>query len=80
MPDKTTMQCWEDLANAIVLQAAEDYAGDLRALRRRPDLKAREKRKREVERFFRSRWFRILSAADGEDLMMKIRKECHYDL
>ena len=80
MTDKTTMQCWEDLANAIVLQAAEDYAADLRALRRRPDLKPREERKRSTERFFRSRWFRILSDADGEELMTKIRKECRYDL
>ncbi len=79
MPDQMTMQCWEDLANAVVLRAAEDYAGVLRALRRRPGRKDLVKRQRSLERFFRSRWFRTLSAADGEELLMKIRKECRYE-
>ena len=74
MDDKTTVQCWEDLANAIVLQALEDYRDACRALRNRPDLKKEEKRRRSLERFFASRWFRVLSAAEVEPLLEKIRK------
>ena len=79
MPDRTTMQCWEDLANAVVLQAAEDYAAVLRALLRSPGRKKYMERKRSLESFFRSRWFRVLSDADGKNLCRKIRKECRYD-
>ena len=74
MEDKTTVQCWEDLANAIVMQAAEDYRAACSALRRRPDLKVQADRKRSLERFFRSRWFHTLSAMDVEPLLEEIRK------
>ena len=74
MDDKTTVQCWEDLANAVVLQALEDYRDVCRALRKRPDLKNEEKRRRGLEHFFASRWFRVLSTAEIEPLLEKIRK------
>ena len=57
MEDKTMMQCWEDLANAVVLRAAEDYGLACRALRRNPYDRRNMKRKRSLERFFRSRFF-----------------------
>ena len=74
MEDKILMQCWEDLANAIILQAVEDYRDACDALRRRPDLWFQEKRKCSLEQFFRSRWFRTLSAVDAESLLEEIRK------
>ena len=74
MEDKTTMQCWEDLANAVVLQAIEDYGEACRALRRRPDLKIRAERKRSLERFFSSRWFHTLSALEILPILQKIGK------
>ena len=74
MTDEMIRQCWEDLANAVVLQALEDYRAACRALRNRPDLKNEEKRRRSLERFFASRWFRVLSTAEIEPLLEKIRK------
>ncbi len=74
MEDKIMMQCWEDLANAIILQAVEDYRDACEALRRRPDLRFQEKRKRSLEQFFRSRWFHMLSALDADSLLEEIRK------
>jgi hypothetical protein len=74
MDDKTTVQCWENLANAIVLQAIEDYGEACRALRRRPDLKIQAERKRSLERFFSSRWFHTLSALEILPILQKIGK------
>ena len=74
MEDKIMMQCWENLANAIILQAVDDYRDACEALRRRPDLQVQAKRKRSLEHFFRSGWFHTLSALDVEPLLEEIRK------
>ena len=60
------------LMDAVVIQAAKDY---LYALAGRPDRRTARIRRTELERFFRSGWFRQLSGLDGERLMEKIRKE-----
>ena len=75
MEDKTLVQCWEDLANAVVVQALEDYRNACARLRIRPDLRTQAARKRSLERFFRSRWLHTLSDADPELILEKIRKE-----
>ena len=41
MEDPLVRKGWEDLANAVVLQAVEDYERACRALRHRPDLRER---------------------------------------
>ena len=66
---------WALLAEAIVLQAAEDYRTALRTLRRRPDLRPARQRKTSLERFFRSRWFSILSGLEPERLITALREE-----
>lgn len=68
MEDKTTVRCWEDLANAVVLQAIGDYRSACRDLRRNPDSRSAEKRLRRLERFFRSRWCGILCSLDEPEL------------
>ena len=61
------MNPYEELANAIILQAVKDY---------RKALKHDERgRKREIERFFRSGWFSILTNISGEMLIRKLRAE-----
>ena len=55
---------YENLANAVVLQAVKDY--------RASDTPNAEK---EIEKFFRSDWFHILTKIDGEWLIRKLRKE-----
>ncbi len=66
---------WEDLANAIILQAVKDYRRARKKARRRPDQKTAQATIREVERFFTSWWFAQLTDLDGEMLMEKLQKE-----
>ena len=55
---------YENLANAIVLQAVKDYR-----------LHDDEKELVSIERFFRSGWFGVLTRIDPEMLIAKLRKE-----
>lgn len=66
---------YENLANAIILQAAKDYRKALKCLRANPDNYAAGKDKAEIERFFCSRWFDVLSGVDGRGLMRALQKE-----
>ncbi|BAZ97281.1 hypothetical protein DEHALATV1_0653 [Dehalococcoides mccartyi] len=55
---------YENLANAIVLQAVKDY----RLHDDEPELAS-------IERFFRSGWFSTLTSINPEMLISKLRKE-----
>ncbi len=57
-------KCYEELANAIVLQAVKDYR-----------LHDDEQELSSIERFFRSGWFGVLTRIDPEMLIAKLRKE-----
>ena len=61
--------CYEDLANAIIVQAVSDYRGLLTGSKPTATVNILE-----VERFFKSEWFRILTKVDGIKLMTEIRK------
>lgn len=58
---------WENLANAIVLQAVEDYKITLKG---RSNYAAAKRR--DLEKFFRSGWFGVLTAIDPEDLIRRL--------
>ena len=58
------MNPYEELANAIVLQAVKDYR-----------LHDDEQELASIERFFRSGWFNTLTSIDPEMLISKLRKE-----
>ena len=58
------MNPYEELANAIVLQAVKDYR-----------LHDDEQELVSIERFFRSGWFNTLTSIDPEMLIAKLRKE-----
>ena len=58
------MNPYENLANAIVLQAVKDYR-----------LIDDEAELAEIERFFRSDWFGVLTDVDPEYLIRNLRKE-----
>lgn len=58
------MDPYENLANAIILQAVKDY--------RLTDNKSELK---EIERFFHSDWFSVLTSLDPGLLIQKLRKE-----
>lgn len=58
------MNPYENLANAIVLQAVKDYR-----------LTDDEAELAEIECFFRSDWFGVLTDVDPEYLIRRLRKE-----
>ena len=58
------MNPYENLANAIVLQAVKDYR-----------LTDDEAELAEIERFFRSDWFGVLTDVNPEYLIRNLRKE-----
>jgi hypothetical protein len=62
---------YENLANAIVLQAVKDY----RAAKRTGN----SGRIASIRRFFRSDWFGTLTDIDGEYLIRKLDKEAEND-
>ena len=63
------------LANAIILQAARDYKTALRILKRYPQNREARDKAIELERFFRSAWFGVLSPVRPDYLIQKLRKE-----
>ena len=69
------MTCWEELANAIVLRAVNDYRLALRALMKAPENKRAMAMAMEVEKFFHSDWYTLLTDVDEEYLIEKLRKE-----
>ena len=66
---------YEELANAIVLQAAKDYRAARRELKRHPKSKEAPRMMKECERFFLSEWFVALTAIDGGRLLKKLQEE-----
>lgn len=66
---------YENLANAIVLSAVQDYRKVLRILSRFPYQRDALDEKNSVLRFFRSGWFRTLTSIDPEFLIRKLDEE-----
>ena len=69
------MTTYENLANAIILRAVEDYREALRDLEVNPRYPLALRTVSDVERFFRSGWFSALTSLDGVVLMKKLQKE-----
>lgn len=69
------MDGYEKLANAIVILAAKDYRAALKKLKKWPRNESAKIMKDEVERFFRSAWYRELTSVDGEYLISKLQAE-----
>lgn len=63
----------ENLANGIIIQAVKDYRKALKGFSLNG--KSNAAVITECERFFRSKWFRVLTNVDGEYLIINIRKE-----
>ena len=66
---------YENLANSIVLLAVKDYRDALKKLKKWPRNESEKIMKDEVERFFRSAWYRELTSVDGEFLISKLQAE-----
>ncbi len=66
---------YENLANAIIVQAAEDYRKALRSLSCNPDNRSAQYERCSIERFFRSGWFSVLTSMDPELLIRRLHEE-----
>ena len=66
---------YEELANAIVIQAVVDYRAATKRLEKHPLDKMQKHTQREVLRFFRSDWFGILTTLNPEVIIGKLTKE-----
>jgi len=73
-------EAFENLANAIIVQAFEDHMGAVRTMRTFSwDKKCKEylsalSTKNECERFFRSEWFKVLTTVDGEVILRELMR------
>lgn len=67
---------YEALANGIVLQAVKDYRAAIHRVKAHPDKSEIAMQEvKDLERFFRSGWYQILTQVDGEYLINEIREQ-----
>ena len=69
--NKQTGDPYENLANAVIAQAAEDYRAALKKIKAHPKNKDAIDEALRIERFFRSGWYQTLTSVDGECLDRK---------
>ena len=66
---------WENLANAIILQAVKDYREARKKHKKRPKNEDAKLMISDCEAFFRSDWFKALTELDDEMLLRKLQEE-----
>ena len=66
---------WRALADAIILQAAEDYRRLPQRIAKHPDELDNVSEMRRIERFLRSDWFGVLSDLDGRRLLRDLKAD-----
>ena len=70
---------YERLAEQIIIRAAKDYRNALKRLYKHPENPTALATKKEIERFFRSEWFQVLSDIDPnvliEGIKVKVKRE-----
>ena len=66
---------YENLAQAVILQAVKDYRTARRKTKHHPKNKEAKLMIEDCERFFRSDWFGVLTSVDGQMLLKKLQEE-----
>ncbi len=69
------LNSYEALANGIIMQAVKDYRSALKKLQKNPRSNIAASERDEIERFFRSGWFGILTNIDPEFLIDRLNQE-----
>lgn len=67
-------EAYEDLANAIIKLAVEDYKAALLHLKRNPESENAKRAVQREERFFHSDWYEVLTNLDASYLLRKVRE------
>lgn len=66
---------YERLANAIILQTVTDYRVALKKIKANPRNKDAINEALQIEKFFRSGWYSVLTSVDGEYLIKRLQEE-----
>lgn len=66
---------YEELGKAVVLQAVDDYRDAVKKLSHGRKNTAAEQMKKECERFFKSEYFNVFTQLDGNALLSQLEKE-----
>ena len=66
---------YERLANAIILQAVSDYRVALKKIKANPRNRDAIDEALQIEKFFRSSWYGVLTDVDGEYLIKRLQDE-----
>ena len=66
---------YQNLANAIVAQEAEDYLSALKRLKKNPRNRTAMDEAMQMEKFFHSGWYEILTDVDPDYLIRKLREK-----
>ena len=74
-PVEDYVDCYQNLANAIILLAVKDYKTILRCLMRNPYNQDAQREKKRLERFFFSQWFGVLTDLDPKRLISGVMKQ-----
>ncbi len=69
------VDCYHDLANAIILQAVKDYKNALFRLDDNPNNRDARYDKKSLEKFFRSKWYATLTEVDPNRLMSEVQRQ-----
>lgn len=77
--ENVIVKCYQNLANGIILQAAEDYIWALGSYRKRRRQSFCAGIIKDIEEFFLSEYFLILTDSDGRYLIAEIRRVCGHN-
>lgn len=67
-------EAYENLANAIIKLAADDYKSALIRLKRNPESESAKQDVARQEKFFYSEWFEVLTDLDPSYLIRKMKE------
>ena len=70
-----TRDSWSELAEAIILQAVKDYRDTNMQLLEKPKDSILLCQRAELEEFFLSSWFAVLTNLNGEHLLQRLMDE-----
>ena len=66
---------WDDLAAAIIIRAVEDYRQIRSQMQKEPENAEQSEQKAEIEDFFLSNWFGVLTSLSGGLLLQRLQNE-----
>ena len=70
---------YQDLANAVVTQAAKDYKYYRKRIEKNQDDDYAKHEVRELEAFFSSKWMKRLINIDGAEILARIKGELEHE-